>query len=80
MRDTAARAQFGCDACGSPAVLPPSVLHDEALVHCSSCGACIGSWQAFKDRAGRAIMAEATAARPHAILSSDPLPNLALSA
>jgi uncharacterized Zn finger protein len=76
MRENAMRNHFECEGCGSPSVLLPSVLKDDALVHCSSCGACLGSWQAFKYRAERIIMAEGPRSRPNHVLSSDPLPKL----
>jgi hypothetical protein len=52
------------------------MLEENALVHCGGCGACIGTWQEFKHRAGRAILAETDAAPPSALLSSDPLPKI----
>jgi uncharacterized Zn finger protein len=75
MRESAMRSHFECEGCGSPSVLLPSTLKDDALVHCSSCGACLGSWQAFKHRAERIIMAEAPRACPDRLRSSDPLPS-----
>jgi hypothetical protein len=76
MFEGAVRRQFACNACGSPSVLPPATLEENALVHCGGCGACIGTWQEFKHRAGRAILAETDAAPPSALLSSDPLPKI----
>lgn len=75
MRESAMRSHFECEGCGSPSIILPSVLSDDALVHCSSCGACLGSWQAFKHRAERIIMAEAAPARTDHLRSSDPLPS-----
>jgi hypothetical protein len=75
MRESAMRSHFECADCGSPSVILPSILRDDALVHCSHCGGCIGSWEAFKHRAERIITAEAPRSRSTHLPSSDPLPN-----
>ncbi|ACL55074.1 conserved hypothetical protein [Methylobacterium nodulans ORS 2060] len=44
------RSGFGCEACGSPAVRFPAVLHEDAPIQCDRCGCTLMAWGAFKRR------------------------------
>ena len=46
---------FGCPACGSPALVYPSVLEDNEPVACSCCGAFLSTYGEFKERAERVL-------------------------
>jgi len=45
---------FGCPACGSPALIYPRLLEDDEPVVCSGCGAFVAKYGEFKRRAERA--------------------------
>jgi transcription elongation factor Elf1 len=55
----AARNEFGCIRCGSPAVAVPAFQDLDALVCCGRCGADLGSWKAFLSRACEIISSDA---------------------
>lgn len=55
---------FACNACGSPAIVLPSELHDDAPIRCDGCGGLIARWGAFKARAEAIIAAEGAPPRP----------------
>jgi hypothetical protein len=65
---------FACRSCGSPAVVLPEELNDNASVRCEGCNDVLATWGAFKARTTRAILAEMRlhGARPGA-LGTDPL-------
>jgi transcription elongation factor Elf1 len=67
-----AEPQFGCVACGSPSVVAPSELYDSALVHCASCGACLGTWASFQAQALRVIR-ETIPKDQQGFISPDPI-------
>jgi len=50
--------QFGCRACGSPAITLPDEFHDHAPVHCQGCNRPIATWAVFKRRMTQAILAD----------------------
>ena len=69
---------FGCVACGSAAVVPPTELSDEAAVVCRGCGHPVCSWGALKDGVLAAIVAEQAELVASSWVSPDPLPELAV--
>ncbi len=65
---------FACSACGSPSVVLPAELRDEALVCCQRCNSPISTWAAFKARTTQIILAETSGRRTDVrLLGPDPL-------
>ncbi|ACA14608.1 hypothetical protein M446_0020 [Methylobacterium sp. 4-46] len=65
------RSGFGCEACGSPAVRFPAVLHEDAPVQCDRCGCTLMAWGAFKRRVEAEANRVARAQEPEPRLSPD---------
>lgn len=49
-------SSFACDTCGSPAIMLPDHPEPCSAIRCSGCGARLGTWGAFKERARQVIM------------------------
>lgn len=54
-------SNFACETCGSPSIVLPEQLNDQAGITCSGCGSTLGTWGGLKMRARQIIMAEAKA-------------------
>jgi hypothetical protein len=46
---------FGCPACGSPALVYPSALEDHEPVACASCGEFVSTYGELKQRSERGV-------------------------
>lgn len=66
--------RYACTACGSPAVVLPSRLDQDAFVHCRDCSQPVATWGDFKHRTTQAILADTrTLGEAVNALSYDPL-------
>lgn len=66
-------ARFACIVCGSPSIVLPVVLVDDAVVSCGGCQSAIGSWIDYKSYVSRSIHAESAAMPTHAAACVDPI-------
>jgi ribosomal protein S27E len=73
MTDMPAQAQFACCECGSPSIIFPAAIADEAAVSCGGCRRVISSWLGYKSFVSRSIGLEATGARSAASICADPI-------
>jgi DNA-directed RNA polymerase subunit RPC12/RpoP len=65
---------YGCHECGSPAVMLPERLDENAVVHCQGCRKPIATWAAFKHTTTQVILADfKEAGAKGTALSYDPL-------
>ncbi len=73
MTTVPAKAQFSACECGSPSIVIPSEIVDEAPVSCGGCSRVIGSWLGYKSFVSRSITLEAHGL-PHApLICVDPI-------
>ena len=65
---------YGCRECGSPAVMLPEALDENAYVLCLDCHCPVATWAVFKRMTTQAVLADVEDTRPgsHPI-SYDPL-------
>ena len=68
-----AQAQFACCECGSPSIIFPADIADEAAVSCGGCRRVISSWLGYKSFVSRSIGLEAGSSRSAASLCVDPI-------
>lgn len=75
MRNLKTRGEFSCEACGSPGIVLPANLHDDALIRCDGCGGIVAQWGAFKARAQAIVDAEHPLHRgpPAIVVRTDPV-------
>ncbi|PTM41702.1 hypothetical protein [Bosea sp. 124] len=59
MTSVPAKVQFACCECGSPSIIIPADLVDDAPVSCGGCGDVIGTWLGYKSFVSRSISLEA---------------------
>jgi predicted nucleic acid-binding Zn ribbon protein len=65
---------YGCHECGSPAVVLPERLDEDAVVHCQGCRKPIATWAVFKHITTQAVLADfKEAGAKGTALSYDPL-------
>jgi len=73
MTGTDGTARFACSACGSPSIVLPAVLADEAVVSCGRCQSAMGSWLGYKSYVSRSIHAEYEAVPAQPMICVDPI-------
>ena len=72
MTNLPAKAQFAACDCGSPSIIIPADIADDAPVSCS-CGRVIGSWLGYKSFVSRSINLEAHGFPNAPLICVDPI-------
>lgn len=67
-------SRFECSVCGSPSVLLPEPLSNEALVRCRECKRDLGTWRSFRGRIAATLRGPASQYRLIHILGIDQEP------
>lgn len=73
MTDIPAKAQFAACECGSPSIVIPAHIVDDAPVSCGGCGSVIGSWLGYKSFVSRSICLEAHGFPNAPLICVDPI-------
>lgn len=72
MTNLPAKAQFAACECGSPSIIIPAAIADDAPVSCG-CGRVIGSWLGYKSFVSRSISLEAHGLPNAPLICVDPI-------
>ncbi|HEY5795598.1 MAG TPA: hypothetical protein VIU82_11335 [Bosea sp. (in: a-proteobacteria)] len=73
MTNLPAKAQFAACECGSPSIIIPAEIADDALVSCGGCARVIGSWLGYKSFVSRSINLESHGFPKTPLICVDPI-------
>lgn len=73
MTNLPAKAQFAACECGSPSIIIPADIADDAPVSCGGCGRVIGSWLGYKSFVSRSINLESHGFPNTPLICVDPI-------
>ena len=78
MTSLPARAIFDACECGSPSIIIPAEIADDAPVSCGGCARVIGSWLGYKSFVSRSINLESHGFPKTPLICVDPIMTLPL--